>query len=186
MATGEDWPAVMDALLEGDRAALLKLSRLITGFLRHWRAFDFRQDWEDLVQEVLVAAVEGVREGRVENRSAIAGYIRSIAYHKFNDRLRQHVSRHEDETLPWEEEHADRNPGFFGRNPNPEVGVEVKRLLSKLPENQGEILLAVYGHGRTYEQVARDAQIPLGTLKRILRQGLARLREELSDALDEE
>ena len=89
MSTGEDWAAVMDALLEGDRTAVLKLSRLITGFLSRWRAFDFRQDWEDLVQEVLVAAIEGVRKGRIENRSATAAYIRAIAHHKYVDRLRR-------------------------------------------------------------------------------------------------
>ena len=186
MATREDWAAVMDALLEGDRTAVLKLSRLITGLLSRWRAFDFRQDWEDLVQEVLAAAIEGVREGRIENRSATAAYIRAIAHHKYIDRLRQHVGHHEDETLPWEEEHVAQASEALSRAQSLEVGLEVKLLLAKLPDNQGELLLAVYGHGRTYEQVARDAEIPLGTLKRYLRLGLSRLREELAEGLDED
>ena len=43
--------------------------------------------------------------------------------------------------------------------------------------------LAVYGNERTYEQAASDTGIPLGSLKRHLREGLARLREQFSENL---
>jgi DNA-directed RNA polymerase specialized sigma24 family protein len=44
---------------------------------------------------------------------------------------------------------------------------------------------AVYVGGMTYEEAARATGIPLGTLKRYLRDGLAQLREELGDRLEE-
>ena len=50
-----DWGATLEALLEGDALALARLTRLINGFLGRWNAYDFRSDWDDLVQEVVVA-----------------------------------------------------------------------------------------------------------------------------------
>jgi DNA-directed RNA polymerase specialized sigma24 family protein len=43
--------------------------------------------------------------------------------------------------------------------------------------------MAVYIRGLTYEEAARATGIPLGTLKHYLRDGLAQLRDELSDLL---
>ena len=45
-------------------------------------------------------------------------------------------------------------------------------------------MIAVYVEGRTYEEAAQATGIPLGSFKRYLRDGLAQLREELSDLLE--
>ncbi len=74
-------------------------------------------------------------------------------------------------------------PDLPGQNPDPEVVVAMRLALSKLSEQQSAALLAVYGGGRTYEQAASDTGIPLGSLKRHLREGLARLREQFSENL---
>lgn len=51
-----DWAAVLERLLAGDRLALLQLSRLVNGFLARWNADDFRDEWDDVIQEVVLAA----------------------------------------------------------------------------------------------------------------------------------
>jgi RNA polymerase sigma-70 factor (ECF subfamily) len=172
----EDWAAVVDRLLEGDELACLKLSRLVTGFLASWRAYDFRDDWQDLVQEVLIAVVLGAREGRIRDRSAVAGYVRTIARHKFADRLKQHLGRSEDETLEWEQAlEAGELPGQPARD---DLVVGLRLSLEKLPERTRAVVYGVYGEGKTYEQVAQGTGTPLGTVKRYLRDGLAELRRE--------
>lgn len=175
---GENWADVMERLLEGDEAAFHKLARLIAGFLGRLRAFDFRDEWEDLIQEVLTSAVRAIHEERIRNPQAILGYLRSTTHNLFCDRLRRHVRWKEDQNLPWEEIRSE--PGAMTRGAEAELGPAMRRLLGKLPNPQGEIVFGVYGCGRTYEQVARDVGVPLGTLKRHLRDGLARLREEMS------
>ena len=57
-----DWGATLEALLAGDALALARLTRLVNGFLGRWNAYDFRSDWDDLVQEVIVAAALTLRD----------------------------------------------------------------------------------------------------------------------------
>ena len=84
-----DWPEVMDRLVRGDGAAFLEVSRLITGFLVQWRAYDFRDEWDDLIQEVVLAAIEATRARRLRKPGAIVGYLRTATRYKFVDCLRR-------------------------------------------------------------------------------------------------
>ena len=61
----DDWGAILERLLAGDRVAFAKFNRLISGFLTQLRAYDFREEWEDLRQEVLLATIANVRAGRL-------------------------------------------------------------------------------------------------------------------------
>ena len=54
----------------------------------------------------------------------------------------------------------------------------------KLPEKQRLAVLSVYLERRTYDEAARHTEIPLGSLKRYLRDGLATLQAELSELRD--
>ncbi len=167
----------MQSLVDGDREAFVKLSRLVRGFLAGWRAFDFRVEWSDLIQETLMAAIEGVRAGRVRDAEATYSYIRAIARNRLSRRLIDHLRKSPREPLPLEELEL---PGV---NPDVEAVTTMRLALSKLSEKQAAALMAVYGAERTYEQAASDTGIPLGSLKRHLREGLARLREQFSENL---
>jgi RNA polymerase sigma-70 factor (ECF subfamily) len=57
--------------------------------------------------------------------------------------------------------------------------------MEKLPERKREIVLGVYGEGKTYEQVAQETGTPLGTLKGYLRASLAELRAHFAEELDD-
>jgi RNA polymerase sigma-70 factor, ECF subfamily len=181
---GEDWAAVLERLLDGDRLALLQLSRLINSFLGRWNAYDFRDEWDDLIQEVVLAAAQALREGRLRERAAVVGYLRTTTRFKFVDRLKRHLRCQEDETLPWEEvvesseEPADEaSDGALRR--------DLQRALAALPEKQRAAVVAVHVEGRTYPDAADATGIPLGSLKRHLRDGLAALRGVLSPLLED-
>ena len=55
----------------------------------------------------------------------------------------------------------------------------VRVALQRLPEAQREALVLAYWGGLTADEIARRAEIPLGTAKSRIRLGLARLRHEL-------
>ncbi len=99
----KDWAGVMERLLEGDRLALFELTRLVTSFLMRWNAYDFRDDWDDLVQEVVFAAGLAMQEGRIRDRAAVVGYLRSTARFEFIERLKVKLRSPEDKSLPWED-----------------------------------------------------------------------------------
>ena len=179
-----DWGATLEALLEGDALALARLTRLINGFLGRWNAYDFRSDWDDLVQEVVVAGAIALRDGKIRDRRAVVGYLRTTARFKFIDRLKAHTRTHEDETLPWEDV-VGADEAKVAEDPNEaEMSRDLSQALGRLPEKQRLVVTGVHVQGRTYDQVAEDTGIPLGSLKRYLRDGLSSLREDLSDFLD--
>jgi RNA polymerase sigma-70 factor (ECF subfamily) len=180
----KDWAAVLERLLEGDRLALVELSRLINGFLGRWNAYDFRDEWDDLIQEVVLAVGSALREGRIRERAAVVGYLRSTARFKFVDRLKRHLRCAEDDTLPWE----DVVDGALEPSTDDESSNDTRRdlhaALTRLPEKKRDVVLAVYVHGKTYDEASESTGIPLGSLKRYLREGLAELRVELSPLLE--
>lgn len=178
----EDWAAVLDRLLAGDEVAYLKLSRLVTGFLAGWRAYDFRDEWDDLVQEVLLAVVRGARQGRIRAREATLMYVRRVTHNKYADRLDRHLGRGEGKTLAWEEEGEGAQTELPHQPAHDDEIVGVRLSLEKLPENQRKVVFAVYGQKRTYAQVAADTGIPLGSVKRYLREGLAALKAQYEEA----
>ena len=101
-----DWMRVVERLAAGDRMAYAQFGRLITGYLIKLRAYDFREDWDDLRQEVTIAVVGNVRAGRLRDSRALAAYVRVITRNKFVDRLKQHLRCRPDERLPWDDETA--------------------------------------------------------------------------------
>jgi RNA polymerase sigma-70 factor (ECF subfamily) len=170
----DDWAQILDLLLTGDRLAFLKVNRLITGCLTQLRAYDRRDEWDDLRQEVLIAVVESARAGRLRDAQRFVAYVRIITRNKFFDRLSTAARRHEAKTVEWNEEIAAKvEQAVDGRSGEVWVAVE------NLPDQEQLVLRGIYREGKTYQQVADETGIPLGTVKRRLRDGLEKLRAEL-------
>lgn len=184
----EDWAAVLDRVVEGDRAALVKLGRLIASFLVRWRAQDLRDEWDDLVQETVSKVVLAARKGKLRERRAVAAYIKTTARRAFFDRLKRRHGTRAADTLPWEEA-TEREAHLATEappSPSPELRQDLAAALARLPERQREAVIRVYAEGCTYEEAAERTGIPLGTLKRQMRLGLEALRRNLGDALENE
>jgi len=179
-----DWSRVLQRVVDGDRLALVQLARLVNGFLVRWNAYDLRDDWEDLVQEVIAAAALALRDGRLRDPQAAVGFVKATTRFKYMDRLRIQLGLRRGERLPWEaivENHERPLEERLGA----EAREDLRRALVRIPEKTRAALTAVYVEGLTYDEAALATGIPLGTLKRYLRDGLAQLRNELSGLLDE-
>jgi RNA polymerase sigma-70 factor (ECF subfamily) len=175
-ARAPDWPAILERLLAGDRLAFLEFNRLVTGFLAQLRAYDFRDEWDDLRQEVLASVVANARAGRLRDPQAFVGYVKIITRNKFVDRLKRQLRQREKETLPWDDETA---RAVAAPEPESDEARSLWRAVAALPEEQRVLVEGVYGEGRTYQEVADATGVPLGTLKRRLRESLALLRAQL-------
>lgn len=62
---------------------------------------------------------------------------------------------------------------------------ELDDALATLPAAQREVITLAYFGGRTYREVAAELDIPEGTIKTRMREGLSRLRIALSQAREE-
>jgi len=157
--------------------AFLELSRLFTGYLSRWRAFDFRDDWDDVIQDVILATVQASRNGRLDHPQAVSGYIRSATRNKFVDRIRarQRIALDQDA-----EEAADRVHWPPNESVSRNERIELWDVVSRLPEKQQEVVVQIYVQGRTYEEASQASGIPLGSLKRYLRQALETLHGQMA------
>ena len=176
-ATPEDWARVLDRLIQGDRLAFLEVNRLVTGYLRALRAWDFRDEWDDLRQEVLLSIVANARAGRLRDPQAFLAFVRTLTRNKFVDRLKQRLRHGERETLPWDEETARASAPAGDAE-----AAELRAAVRALPPEQQRVLDGVYAHGKTYQEVSDETGIPLGTMKRRLRDALLALRRRFADA----
>ena len=179
-----DWGETLEALEAGDALALARLTRLVNGFLARWNAYDFRSEWDDLIQEVLIGAVVALREGRIRDRRAVVGYLRSTARFKFVDRLKRHLRCSEDQTLPWEDVIGRDEASLATDTEDLQLRRDLVQALEVLDEKRRVAVVGVHVQGKTYTQVSEESGIPLGSLKRYLRDGLAQLREELAGFLE--
>ncbi len=173
-ARREDWGAIQRRLLAGDRLAFLEINRLITGFLVQLRAYDFRDEWDDLRQEVMLSVVANARAGRLREPRAFVGYVRVITRNKFVDRLKRQLRHREKEALPWDDESAP-----LSVEPPEAHRREVWAAVGELPNEQRRVIEEVYVRGKTYQEASDATGIPLGTMKRRLRDGLQALRQRL-------
>ena len=181
----EDWSLILDQLLDGDRLAFLKLNGLITGYLTRLQAYDLQQEWDDLRQEVVLAVVANARAGRLRDPRALLEYIRIVTRNKFADRLKVRLRRREKETLPWGEEELTQGAGLPDPGtPRDERATDLWAAVGDLPAQEQLVIHGVYGQGKTYEAVAAATGIPLGTMKRRLRDALSTLRRRLREEVD--
>lgn len=171
-----DWAAVLEGLLAGDRIAFATLNRLVTTTLAQLRAWDFRDEWDDLRQEVLLALVASARAGRLREPAAIVGYVRVVTRNKFMDRLKRHLRHHEDAHLPWDDETAQV---FEAREAYPAL-YDLGTAFQALSPDERRVLEGIFRTGSTYEEVSQETGIPLGTMKRRLRTALATLRRRMA------
>src|SRR4029453_4387694 len=57
-----NWTGLLQRVVDGDALAFVQASRLVNSFLVRWNAYVFRDEWDDLVQEVIAAG--GARAAR--------------------------------------------------------------------------------------------------------------------------
>jgi RNA polymerase sigma-70 factor, ECF subfamily len=134
---------------------------------------------EEVTQEVLVEVWRTAARFDPERGSA-STWVLTLAHRRAVDRVRSvEAASDRDERVAL----LERSPAYDGVTEAVEVQLEceqVRQALGALTELQSEaIRLAFYG-GYTHREVAELLDVPLGTVKTRLRDGLIRLRDTLA------
>src|SRR4051812_45069428 len=143
---------------------------------------------QDVVQDVFLRVWRRPRAFDAR-RGELGSYLRLMARSRALDLWRegQAAGRASDRlkvVVEHAEERVDERPGpAVERDASREA---VREALRRLPESQREALVLAYWGGMTADQIARRAEVPLGTAKSRIRLGLTKLREDLRVALDGE
>ncbi len=148
---------------------------LIWALVRRWSP-DLR-DAEDAVQDVFVDLWRSAARYDA-SRASEAGFVAMITRRRLIDRLRKRQRAIEFEPLPDNFDIAQDDEVEVDR----ELRVErAHEALRALPAAQRTMLELSLLHGRTHDEIARETNTPLGTVKSHIRRGLQRARTLLAD-----
>jgi RNA polymerase sigma factor (sigma-70 family) len=172
--------ALAEALAAGSRDALSECYRLwgplVMGIAS--RALGNRTDAEDVTQQVFVAAWQS-RANLKPSESALPAWLIGIARHRVADEY----ARRARATRVSQAVAANTVPGseVAGRDVVDRLvdRVLLREAVEQLTEPRRSVLHLAYVEDRTQEDIAKQLDLPLGTVKSHMRRGLLRLRQDL-------
>ena len=107
-----------------------------------------------------------------------------MARNRSIDVLRRENVRPSKHSISW----ADVTPEPAAASARPEAAIQlelqkqrVREAIKALPEPQQEVLALAYFKGYSHSEIARELDLPLGTVKGRIRTGMQRLRDALQD-----
>jgi RNA polymerase sigma factor (sigma-70 family) len=165
----------------GDQGCLARLYDRYAGAAMGlaWRICGSKTIAEEVVQEAFMSIWH--RPGSFDPRRGTAqAFLLGIVHHKAVDAVRRESSR-----TRREEQLATEAEGLIEIDVVEEAWLSMRRervrtALKQLSEVQREALELAYLHGLTYSEVAARLDIPLGTAKTRMRDGMIKLRALLA------
>ena len=181
--TAEDQVAI-ERMARGDQSALGELydrhGRLIYSLAL--RVLRDQGDSQDVVQDVFVQAWREAARFDL-TRGNVVGWLVTVTRSRAIDLLRRRNAR---PALAAQAEHPDRadeTPGADVQMEWQSRAAEVRRALDTLPVLQRVAVELAFFDGLTHAEIAEQLEVPLGTVKTRVRQGLIKMRDCLAGAL---
>jgi len=177
----------MARVQNGDKQALRKLydrfNKILFGMI--YKILRNKEESEDLLQEIFVK-IWNKADQFDPSRGSAYSFIATLARNRAIDRTRSRAfkNRRKDDYVINDDEYSFN---LSTENPNPEEKIEiteravgVRKALAQLNEKERQVLYISYFEGLSQTEIADKIDIPLGTVKYRMRQGMIKLREMLS------
>jgi RNA polymerase sigma-70 factor (ECF subfamily) len=172
-----DWAARLEALGKSDTTALAQVRRLITGQLARMRAYETREGWDDLAQEIIVKVWRAHRDGKIRDYRALPGFVRTLTRNAVID-----AQRKRQPDLGKEADDVERLAVAPDDSLDPGTQLALRNALGQLEERHREVVERLYLQGMSYDETAADLDRPRGTVNRLQREAMQQLREILVPA----
>lgn len=175
-------PAPVEPLLPriaaGDERAVRdcvsRYGPLVWSLARRWSPDG--ADAEDAVQEIFIDLWRTAARYDVA-RTSEAGWVAMIARRRLIDRARRRERLPVMESIPDDFDVASESERDLDREWRAE---QARAILRELPPAQRRMLELSLVCGKTHDEIARETETPLGTVKSHIRRGLQRARELLA------
>ena len=167
----------LQAVADGDRSALRDVYERTSAKLFGvcLRILSDREEAEDVLQEVYLTVWNKADRFDAARASPIT-WLATIARNRAIDRLRVVGPRLRDRPVDAALDIAAPDPDGLAVLERTEANQQLVDCLETLDERaRGAIVSAFYG-GHTYEQLATRDNTPIGTMKSLIRRGLAKLK----------
>jgi len=171
---------LLPTVASGDRLAVSRCIRrygpLVWSIAR--RLSPTPSDAEDAVQEIFLDIWRNAaRFDRTRGSEKV--FVTMLARRTLIDRLRSFRPRLRAETAIDEESECE-GPST-GRAERAAEVEEARQLLARLPLPQQRVIALSLVHGMSHAEISESTGLPLGTVKTMLRRGIVRVRELLSE-----
>ena len=181
-------PAPLEPLLPriaaGDERAVrdcvARYGALVWSLARRWTPDG--GDAEDAVQEIFIDLWRTAARYDA-SRTSEAGWVAMIARRRLIDRARKRERLPALESIPDGFDVASESERDLDREWRAE---QARAVLRELPPAQRRMLELSLLHGRTHDEIARETETPLGTVKSHIRRGLQRARDLLASRTQDE
>jgi len=176
--TCEDWSIILAQLQNGDPVAVIKITRVITGFLVKYQAYHIRDSWDDLCQEVLLALLKSIEQKSINEPKAIINYIGNITRNKLSDWITRQKKSGNTSLFDSSEDINNNTEALnqFEKSIDIDLLLDLQQALNTLDKREQSVVNAIYIQGHSYQAAAEILNIPLGSLKRIQVKALKTLR----------
>ncbi len=173
----------MAQVSRGDQQAFAQLydatSRKVFGIVLH--VLRDHAQAEEVTQEVYVEVWRLARRYD-STQGSVTAWLNTMAHRRAIDRVRSAERRTQRERRHFEFQTDDRSPDPSELVVANDEGRRVRDALAQLSEGQRTAVELAYFQGKTQREVAEVLQVPLGTVKTRIRDGMQRLRKQLGEA----
>lgn len=140
-----------------------------------WSFLPDRSQAEDAAQETFLKVWRALP--KYDGRASFSTWIYAIARNVCRDRIRRGIRR---PTVSLEEPaHGVAAESEAASRKDPSATMDVHRLLAELPAVQRQVLTLYYLEGQSYEDVARQMEMKLGTVKSHIHRAKRAMAERL-------
>ncbi len=134
-----------------------------------------KQIAEEIMQETMLKVWDKIHLYE-ESKSSLFTWLNSVARNTALDKIRLKSFQKQNQLDHFDPKKHDKNI-----NENLNAAIDVKSLISKLEEKYRIILDKLFLEGYSQSEVARELNIPIGTVKTRLRTAVKKLRKELKN-----
>lgn len=136
-----------------------------------------RQTAEDIAQETLFEAWRSL--AKFDGRCQLSTWLYGILRHRFLKHVRR-ANRHDTLPLPADSEHTSppRQPEPESHSQRAEDAVRVRQAVDQLPDEHRLVIELRFFAEARLEEIAAALNVPLGTVKSRLHNGLEKLRQQ--------
>lgn len=161
------------------RECVARYGPLVWSLVRRWSSDG--QDAEDAVQDVFIDLWRSAARFDVM-RATESGWVAMVTRRRLIDRMRRRQRLPELESLSDEHDVADDSAADIAQAMDRTTRADRARVvLRELPAAQRRMLELSLLEGKTHEEIARETETPLGTVKSHIRRGLKRARDLLNN-----
>jgi RNA polymerase sigma-70 factor, ECF subfamily len=134
-----------------------------------------RASAEEVAQDVFLQLYR--QQDRLEGPGHVTAWLRRVACHRSIDYLRSHRS---DPKVSLDEM---AEPASDAQSGDPMLREKLRKLILTLPEKARMVVILRYQEDLDPEEIARELEMPVSTVKSHLQRSLATLREKFARAL---